>query len=213
MTDRDSAQAALTRRFMGALAFFALIMAACFGYLAPELENIRQMTAAANDSAASVTIQLNDISARKVRDAADRNLFYALEKDGFVGDQNRLNAARILEKLRVRHHISGLEYQIDPVETISILRQPENTGEKMSVSKISLGMRGFLDRDLRDFTAAVKRGLPGYLTITDIEMEKLETPSDELLMQIGAGKGTELLKGSVQFLWQAVQINPQEDGL
>lgn len=212
MNNRAAAQTALTLRFGATLALFVLIMAVCFGYLAPEVANYQQMTLAADDAAISVTLQLNDISARKIRDDADRKRFGELEKDGFVGTQNRLNAARVLEQLRQRHRISGMEYQIDPAETISIIGPPEGAGEKLTVSEISLSIRGFLDRDLRDFTAAVKRDFPGFITITEVEMEKIETPTNELLSQIRVGQGTELLRGSVKLLWQVLQINQDEEG-
>ena len=211
MSDRAAAQTALTQKFAVALGLFVLIMAICFGYLAPELSAYQQMIATANDAAVSINVQLNDIKARKIRDDADRARFIELEKDGFIGEQNRLNAARILETLRIQHRISGLEYQINPVETRTILRQPENTGENLSVSEISLSLRGFLDRDLRDFTAAVKRDFPGFLTITEVEMEKIETPSNALLSQIQAGQGTELVNGSVKLLWQVVQRNQEDE--
>jgi hypothetical protein len=212
MNNRAADQTALTLRFGAALTLFVLIMAVCFGYLAPEVANYQQMTLAADDAATNVMLQLNDLSARKIRDDADRKRFDELEKDGFVGPQNRLNAARVLEQLRQRHRISGMEYQIDPAETISIIRQPEGTGEKLTVSEISLSIRGFLDRDLRDFTAAVKRDFPGFITITEVEMEKIETPTSELLSQIRVGQGTELLRGSVKLLWQVLQINQDEGG-
>lgn len=212
MTNRADAQTALTRRFGATLALFMLIMAVCFGYLAPEVDNYQQMTLAANDAATNVSLQLNDLSAGKIRDDADRKRFDELEKDGFVGPQNRLNAARVLEQLRQRHRISGMEYQIDPAETISIIRQPEGTGEKLTVSLLSLSIRGFLDRDLRDFTAAVRRDFPGFITITEVEMKRVQTPTNELLSQIRAGQGTELLHGSVKVLWQVLQINQDEEG-
>lgn len=212
MTGDSSAQSSVTQGFIGALVIFLLIMAACFGYLKPALVTTRQMTAAANDAVITINVQMNDINAHKARDAEDRGKFEALKKQGFVGPQDRLNAARILESLRVKHRISGLEYQIDPVETLSLLRQPENTGEMISVSEISMSMLGFTDGDIRDFINAVARDLPGHVSITEVELEKLSAPDDALLAQIRSGGGKELVRGSLKLLWQAVHINQEDSG-
>lgn len=213
MTGPGTAQSNVPVKFVAALAIFVLISGGCFGYLQPDLDNIRQMTAAANDAAISLQVNINDLGAREARDTVDRNKFAGLEKTGFMGPQNRLHAARILEALRVKHRISGLEYQIDPVEVTSVVKQPANTTERISVSKISMSMRGFRDSDLHKFTAAVKSGLPGYVTVTEVEMEKLLSPDNALLLQIRNGGGRELVRGSVQLLWQAVHLSPQDDGL
>ncbi len=213
MTDRMAAQSSLMQGFVAALVVFILIMGACFGYLQPELTSYQQMTAAALDAAVSVNAQMNDIAARRARDDADRRQFEMLEKDGFLGGQSRLNAARILEILRVKHRISGLEYQIEPVQILSVPGQDENKGVAMSSSKISLSMRGFLDNDLRDFTAAVKRSLPGHVTVTAIEMVKLTPLSNELLANISRGGGGELVSGTVELQWQVVHPTKESAGL
>jgi len=213
MIDREAAQSALFHKFAAALVCFLAIGAGSYIYLMPELANFQQMKAAANDAVISVNMQLNDLSARQARNRQDRNKYNLLAGRGFIGPQNRLDAARILESLRVQHRISSLEYQIEPVKTVTVLRQPENTGETLNVSNMSLSMRGFLDSDLRNFITALKRDLPGFVTITEVEMEKISTPDTASLSQISQGGGSELVEGSLQILWQAVQDSPQPDGL
>ncbi len=212
MIDREAAQSALVQRFAAALIFFLAISAGCYIYLLPDLASFQQMKTAANDGVISINIQMNDLSARKAREAQDRNKFDLLAGRGFIGPQNRLDAARILESLRVQHRISSLEYQIEPVKTVTILRQSGNSSETLNVSEISLNMRGFLDSDLRNFIAALKRGLPGFVTITEVEMEKISAPDAALLSQISLGGGSELVEGSLKILWQAMQDSPQPDG-
>jgi len=213
MTGNTAAQSFLMQGFAAAMAIFVLIMWACFGYLRPELVNYRQMTNSALDAAVSINAQIKDLAARKTRDDADRREFQMLEKDGFLGEQNRLNAARILERLRVQHRISGLEYQIGAVDKVTIPGQPENTGIVMSSSKISLNMRGFLDSDMRDFTAAIQSGLPGHVTVIEIEIVKLASPGNDLLALISRGGGTELVSATVELQWQAVQPAKEAAGM
>lgn len=212
MTDSTAAQSRLTRGFTITLVIFILIMWGCFGYLQPELASYQQMTGAARDAAVSVNVQISDLAARKARDHADRRTFESLEKDGFLGEQNRLNAARILEMLRVQHRIVGLEYQIEAVDKVTILGQADNTGTVMSSSKISLNMRGFLDSDMHDFTAGVQRDLPGHVAVTAIEVVKLASPSNVLLAAIRRGGGTELVSASVELQWQVVQPAKETGG-
>ncbi len=213
MTGRLEAQSSVSKGFVAALIIFVLIMVACVGYLKPELTRYRQMTAAARDTAVSLHVQMKDISAREARDVVERRKFEELEKVGFLGQQNRLQAARLLEKLRIQYRVSGLEYQIEPVQTLSVLRQPENSGVMMSVSKISLSMRGFLDGDLRDFAMAVKRSFPGHITLTAMEMTKLTQLDNELLVKISRGGGTELVGGTVEMQWQVARPAKDDAGL
>lgn len=213
MMDRDAAQSALVHKFAAALICFLAICAVSYIYLMPELANFQQMRAVANDGVISINMQLNDLNARQARNTLDRNKYNLLAGRGFIGPQNRLDAARILETLRVRHRISSLEYQIEPVKPVSVLRPSDNSGEIMNVSEMSLSMRGFLDSDLRNFIAALKRELPGFVTITEVEMKKISSPDAAALSQISLGGGSELVEGSLQILWQAVQDSPQPDGL
>lgn len=213
MTGHITGKSPVRRVFILLLIIFVLIISACVFYLLPELASNRRMTAAADDAATGINAQMNDIAAREARQQADRSKFEMLEKEGFLGPQNRLDAARILEKLRVQHRIAGLEYQIEPVQALSILRQPENTGVVMSISKITLSLRGFLDGDLHDFIEALKRGLPGHVTVTGMEMEKTAPLSDELLADISRGGGSGLVRGAVELQWQVAQPAYENPGL
>ncbi|HEX4890149.1 MAG TPA: hypothetical protein VFW37_07255, partial [Alphaproteobacteria bacterium] len=140
-------------------------MTACAGYLQPMLEDTRQVTLSARDAIAGLNVQISDLAARRAREEVERRNFVKLEKDGFLGEQNRLNAARILEQLRIRHRIADLEYQIDAVETIPVLRQADGAGVMLSSSEISLTLNGFLDIDARDFSNAVRHSMPGHISL------------------------------------------------
>ncbi len=213
MTDRTAMQSSPTQGFAIAIVIFGLIIGACYGYLIPELDRYQQMTDAARDATINVNVQMGDLRTRAARDSVDRNKYELLVKDGFLGQQDRLNAARILETLRVKHRISGLEYQIDAVQKNPVLRQSGETSAEVNSSKITLNIRCFLDDDLRDFILAVKNALPGHVSVAAMEIVKLTPPSDELLLDISRGGASELISGTVELQWQVVQHIKQEAGL
>lgn len=212
MTGNIAGQTPVMQKFILVLIIFTLIISACLFYLLPELASYQRMTASADSASAGLNVQINDVAVRKAREDADRSKFEMLEKEGFMSQQDRLNAARILEILRIQHRMTGLEYQIEPVRMVPVLRQPENTGVTMSVSKISLGLRGFLDGDAHDFIKALKRGLPGHVVITELELEKIIPLSDELLAHISSGDGGELVKGSVELQWRSALPDAENSG-
>ena len=199
------APSSLTPGFVAAMLLFSVILGGCLFYLLPELRAFQQQTAAANDASIAIHIQMRALEERKKRDAADRQKFEALEKAGFLGEQNRLNAALTLERLRVRRRIPVLEYQINPVESTIIGQEMESGGVALGVSRVSLTLRGFLDKDMYDFAADLKRELPGYVSINAVEINRLAVPDPRMLAQISRGGGSELVGATMELSWQVVQ--------
>lgn len=213
MSGGAEAKSAVNPNLIYALIVFGLIMTACAGYLQPMLEDTRQVTLSARDAITGLNVQISDLAARRAREEVERRNFVKLEKDGFLGEQNRLNAARILEQLRIRHRIADLEYQIDAVETIPVLRQADGAGVMLSSSEISLTLNGFLDIDARDFSNAVRHGMPGHISLRQLEIVKLEPPAQELLADIRRGGGRALVRAKMVLQWQVAKISDSAAGL
>jgi hypothetical protein len=213
MSEQPPARSSRTRNLIQVLAVFLLIMAACYGYLRPKLAETQQLTMAAQDATRGIREQINDISARKQRESVDRSRYEALEKTGFLGDQNRLNAARILENMRVRHRVTGMEYQIDAVESIPVTRQQDNAGLIIRNSKIDMTLHGFLDSDMIDFSEAAQRSLPGHVTLKEIFIEKLADPTQDQLMAISRGGGIDLVRATLVLQWRVAQTPAQAAGV
>lgn len=213
MSEQPPSRSSRMRNLIQALAIFVLIMAGCYGYLRPKLSETQNLTLEAQDATRGIREQINDIAARRQRDARDRGRYEALEKSGFLGDQNRLNAARILENLRVRHRVTGMEYQIDAVEAVPVTRQADNASLIIKNSKIAMTLHGFLDSDLLDFSEAAQRSLPGHVSLREIFIEKLADPTQDQLMAISRGGGIDLARAMLVLQWRVAQTPDQAAGV
>lgn len=198
----------LAQRFALALVAFLAVMGGCFFYLGPQLEQIEQNIRATRDATLSINLQMQQIVAQEARNAADRSIYETLEKDGFLGGQNRLGAAKTFEALRIKHRISALEYEMKPVEKTVLTRPQESVGITLAETKITLSMRGFIDRDMHDFIEAVIRTLPGHVSFDEMEITRLQSPNNALLASISRGGGAELLSGEIELYWRVV--NPAD---
>lgn len=192
-------------RFIAAALIFLAVAAACLGYLLPQLQTLQAMTASTREATRALQLQMRELEALEARHAADRARYAALERGGFLGPQERLDAARALEALRLKHRITGLDYQIAPVAIVNVLRDLEPADVKLADTRIRLSMRGFLDRDLHDFVAGVIRALPGHVAIVEMEVTRLLPPEAQNLAQISRGGGADLVSGTAELSWQAVQ--------
>lgn len=208
--------AAMTRmqrqrnRFILALGVFLIILAGVLGYLLPQRSGYRQSAQDAQSTIEDLKVRMREVMAQKERNRADRERYAQLQRRGFLGMQDRLAAARVLEDLRIRHRISSLDYQIDPVSKVSIARPQENNGLELSESKISLNLRGFLDSEVNGFLAGLKRAMPGHLTVRSVQITKLAAPEPQMLARISRGEDAALVSGEVELSWQALQESSSE---
>ena len=193
MTGSPAAMARMQRqrnRFMLALGVFLVIAAGVSGYLLPQRAGYQQ---SAQDAQAAIV----DLDVR-TRDLMVQKEYAQLQREGFLGEQDRLTAARILDDLRSRHRISSLDYQIEPVSSVSIPRPQETGGLHLSESKISLNLRGFLDRDLNGFITGMIQDMPGHVTVKSVNITKLAAPDPRLLVRVGRGDDAALVAGAVE---------------
>lgn len=207
MTGSSAAMARMQRqrnRFMLALGVFLVIAAGVSGYLLPQRAGYQQSAQDAQAAIVDLDVRTRDLMVQKERNKTDREKYAQLQREGFLGEQDRLTAARILDDLRSRHRISSLDYQIEPVSSVSIARPQETGGLHLSESKISLNLRGFLDRDLNGFITGMMRDMPGHVTVKSVNITKLAAPDPRLLVRVGRGDDAALVAGAVELSWQAL---------
>lgn len=213
MTGNSAAMARmqnLRNRFILALGVFLIISAGIIGYLLPGRTGYRQSAQDAQSAIDDLQIRLREVMAQKERNRADRERYAQLQRQGFLGEQDRLAAARILEDLRIRYRISSLDYQIDPVSRINLARPQEGMGLELGESKIVLNLRGFLDSDLNGFITSLIRDMPGHITVRSVGFSKLEAPGPQMLARISRGEDAALVSGEVELSWQALQDSSAE---
>jgi len=195
---------ALSPQLLWALAAFAAIAAGCGFYLLPELANLERQIASENDAILALKIKRNGLQARIEENLKLRAAFSELERGGFFAEPKRLPVIRRLEALRDQHRITGLEYRIQPATTTD-LAPPGEQGMVLLTSQIVLNIRGYLDRDLIDFSDAVRRELPGHVVIESLKLDKLVSPGGNSQGLIRAASGADLVSGEFTLSWRVVR--------
>lgn len=193
-------------RFAIALSIFIVVFAACSFYLRPEIIDIKRKIIENRDAMLALQLQTDALRSKFAENQKLRAEYDALEKAGFLAEQKRLPAIRILETLRNKHRITGLEYQILPAAILQ-LGSEEVAGAELVTSNIILSLRGFMDKDLVEFADAVRRELPGHVVVESFEMSKLAQPNAASLARIRAGAGADMVSGKVTMSWRVMRQN------
>lgn len=184
---------------------FIAIVLACALFLMPEVERLERAIANTGDASFVIKRKLRDLEQQAERIAADRADFATLTDTGIFEPQNRLQAARLLEELRMRHGLSGLEYQILPVKRVTLERSGES-GIEIVMSDLTLDMRGFLERDILDFLQAIVGELSGDVTINSLEFTRSGEPEAAVLREVRNGTATELVQGQASLSWRTLTL-------
>lgn len=92
-------------------------------------------------------------------------------------------------------------------------RQAENSSVIMNKSRISITLHGFLDTDLRDFSDSVRHSLPGHISLREIRIDRLATPTRDQLASISRGGGEDLVRATLVLQWRVTQLPDKAAGL
>ena len=207
MTGNAAAMERIQRRrnrFILTLGAFLTVSAGIFGYLLPQITGYQQSAQNAQSSIDDLEVRMREVMAQKESNEIGRQRYAQYQREGFLGMQNRLAAARILEDLRRRYRISSLDYQIDPVSVVNIARQQDSSELELGESKISLSLRGFLDSDLKGFITGLMQEMPGHITVRSVEISKLASPGPQMLLRISRGEAAALVSGEVEVSWRSL---------
>ncbi len=194
----------ITLRFGIAAMVLLLILVLIGFYLRPEAVQLSVQIAEKRDAILALQIQADSLRARIEENRKTRAEFEALEKKGIFTEQKRLQAIRQLEEVRLRHRITGLQYQILPA-VVTQIGAPETAGMSLVTSRIVLNVRGFTDSDLVAFVEAIRLELPGHVVVEAFEINKLASPSAALLARIRSGAVADMVSGVVTLSWRAIR--------
>ena len=116
-----------------------------------------------------------------LRDLAQFQANYEkLVAQGFAAPQNRLDAARTLERLAGEHKLNSAKYTIAAETVLSEAMYRPGDLETVSTS-IELTLSSVLERSIVAYLQAVQQALPGQVTMVDFRAEKaaMLTPQAE----------------------------------
>jgi hypothetical protein len=135
---------------------------------------------------------------------ANRPSYERLLERGLVAEQDRLAAARLLEQLRARHRVAGIQYSFSPQREAPL--GPGRLARMTLVStELTITMTGITDLDLLAFARGVADELPGDVRVVALSLERRSEASPDLLARLRAGEPAGLVDGRLQLEWRAVR--------
>ncbi len=129
-----------------------------------------------------------------------KQLFEKLNKIGFMNDQNRVLTRERFETLQRLSKTVSTKYEIKPA---SILEDDlsANTGYVTMISPITVSVTAIDDLDIYRFIYYLNYGFPGYMTISNISMQRSADITPEVLKEVGSGKPPSIVSANIDLVW------------
>lgn len=195
-------------RKFGAIGLLAAINAGLvglwLGYLDPQVSELglrsRSLRTMADNIRNAHSARAEEFERMKLSRSRYKNL---LDR-GFVSPQDRLGAAKLLEKLREAHGLSSIQYEIAPEKLIDD-RALRKTGYWVVSTRIKVIMRAMFDTNVIDFTQGVVERFPGQVRVLSLTLEQLARPTAETLEALRNGDVVDFVASEMVFEWNTLR--------
>ncbi len=180
------------------------LLAVFFSYLEPLSSDLEFRRNNLHNSSVRVRASM-DVAAMELEKLAQSGDAYAkLLEQGFLDPQDRLEASKLLDRLRKVYGLTSISYEIAPERTFDdpLVR---NSGFTVTSTTITIKMGGLLDTDLIEFVRAVVDELPGQVRLVTLVLERLPTPTDESLAILRDGRSVDLVTGEAVIEWRTLR--------
>lgn len=200
-----------TRRLfiLGALvAVNAVMAAATYLYLIPDNEKTTK-----NLSSTKAEISSKQSDTERLRNEYDLILkqkaaIEDLKATGFLEPQDRVLARDRIEAIQAHSRVLRANYTIEPVR-IEENAEAAKSNQVILSSMIKTDIDALDDLDFMNFVYWLENGFMGQVTVTNIELQRVNDVNDVTLRQIGTGAPVAIVKGKVDFEWRTMV--PRDD--
>ena len=180
------------------------LVGAWLGVLAPMTDDFERQKRAVQASNSGLLNQI-DIDEQALADFEEnRDQFAGLRDHGFLDPQDRMGAAKLLERLRDIHGLTSIHYEIAPEQVLDD-RATRTTGFAIVSTKVTVKMRGLFDADLLEFVQAVVDEFPGQVRPLSISLQKLQAPTEDTLSALRKGELVDFVAGELVFEWNTLR--------
>ncbi|MEZ5823382.1 MAG: hypothetical protein R3C97_01120 [Geminicoccaceae bacterium] len=135
--------------------------------------------------------------------------FTRLLDEGWLATQDRLAAARIIERLATEHSLARLDYQFQPERRFTIT-DPKLRGVTIIETQIHLSFNAMLDLDLSLLFARLQDELDGSVDIKDVAITRRKPLELADLLALEAGEPVALLDGTAALVWRTLLVEGVE---
>ena len=132
--------------------------------------------------------------------------FEDLVARGWLARQDRLAAAKTIERLGDEYRMAELTYQFQPEKRL-VMDDPQLRDVTMIETGISLGFEATLDLDFSLLAARLQDELPGSVDILGVSMSRVQPLALGDLLALEAGSNVPLIKGTAMLAWRTLEID------
>lgn len=175
-----------------------------FIWIDPMVTNATQQLAGVNGEISNLHSKISSV--RNDLEEFKRNLpkYEALKASGFMSGQDRFEASRNLDALRVKAGLAGFSFNINDVSTVKNA-EAERAKMKVISSKIDVTNVSFLlDNDFYKFLALMNKDFPQQLRISSFDISRKGKIDPSSLATIRAGKMPNVLDAKATMEWITV---------
>ena len=121
-------------------------------------------------------------SARRERDslAESADVFRALVERGLLQTEQRLDLVELVNALRVRHQLFGLDYEIAPQRPLALASGRSFLAVDVLASRVKLRARALHEGDILGFIDDLTRSRQGFYPVDRCVLRRLEAPADAI---------------------------------
>lgn len=169
-------------------------------FLLPDLLEASSQRDQARQQLDALSEELKQLQADISFIQSNRARYDAMQQEGYVGDQNRLALADLIERIRQERGIMQANVQIQPMDKQPI-ELPEFGAINYQQSNGTIRFSAFLDVQIYRFLADLYQKFPGKMVLTRMDITRNIAYGPEVIDDIARGGQPELITGVVNFEW------------
>ena len=122
-------------------------------------------------------------SARRERDSLQESaeVFRGLVERGLLQGERRLDLVEMVNSLRARHQLSGLDYEISPQRPLQLAGGRVFPAVEVLASRVRLKLRALHEGDVIDFVEALAASRNGFYPLDRCSMKRVENAAPDSL--------------------------------
>lgn len=127
-------------------------------------------------------------SARRERDnlVESSEVFRTLVERGLLQSERRLDLVELVNALRARYQLTGLDYEIAPQRALPLSGGRVFASVDVLASRVKLKARGLHEGDILGFVDALAQTPQGFYPVDRCTMRRVEAPADSLQPRVEA---------------------------
>ena len=189
---------------LAALVGLNVLMAALlYYYVLPKEKTVTNLQVASQGELATLEADMENIRNEFAQFDKQKEKFDMLQKTGFLSSQDRLDARRRFEDIRVFSKVLSARYTINPA-VFENNESIQKSGNVVMVSPVNVELKALDDVDMYRFLYYLETYFPGHPGIDRIAFKRVTPVNQAVLRQIGSGLPVVLVDGTIDFSWRTI---------